>query len=125
MPDLFEEAKSLLDAGDAAGAVPLLEELTRQEPDNWRAFAHLGVAYAKVGHYETAIGAFQRAVELNPNAANLRYNLGQAYEFAGVPEQALHAYDQALEIRPDYPLAQQAFLRLKKKLDEQAASTEL
>ncbi len=125
MAGLFEEAKNLLEAGDAAGAVPLLEELTRQEPDNWRAFAHLGVAYARSGHYETAIGAFQRAVQLNPNAANLRYNLGQAYEFVGVPEEALHAYDQALELRPDYPLAQQAFTRLKKKLDEQAAASDL
>ncbi len=113
----------MLESGDAAGAVGILEDVTREDPQDWRAFAHLGVAYARCHRYETAIGALKHACELNPAAANLYYNLGQAYEATGVPEEAAYSYEQALQLRPDYPLCQNALLSLKQRLaDEDAAS---
>lgn len=114
----------MLESGDAAGAVGILEDVTRYEPQNWRAFAHLGVAYARCHRYETAIGALKHACELNPAAANLFYNLGQAYEAAGVPEEAAYAYEQALQVRPDYLIAQNALLTLRQRIAEDAAASE-
>ncbi len=110
-----------MDAADYASAAPAFEEVTRAEEKNWRAFSRLGFCLAKQGHYETAIGAFRRATEINPRSSKLHYNLGQAYELAGVPEEAMHEYDEALTVAPGYQLAEDGWKRVKQALDNQVA----
>lgn len=124
MEDTYRRAEELVRSGDASQAVPLLEEITRQEPENWRAFLYLGVAYAKNHRYETAIGALRRATQLNDNVPSTHYNLAQICELAGVPEEAEHEYNQALQLDPDYEMAVQGLERVRKKLDAQQGDTE-
>ncbi len=112
----YEKTQEYLKSGDFQSAIRILEEITRTDPANWKAFNRLGVAYAQAGHYETAIGAFMRAVQLNTRSANLRYNLGQAYEVGGVPLEALHEYEEALRLDPAYELARTALTKLRERL---------
>ena len=120
--DLYEQARQHIKEGDLATATDELEQVTRLQPGNWRAFSHLGYAYAQTAKLEKAIGAFKRAVEINPGAANLRYNLGQAYELAGVPLEATYEYEEALRLDSGYQLAREALeqLHLRSRHDEEA-----
>lgn len=45
---------------------------------SYKAFFYLGVSLYKTKEYESAIKAFQRAEEINPEDAQLHYNLGLA-----------------------------------------------
>lgn len=66
-------------AGDAAAAVPLLEMAAAARPEEV-AFAHnLGQAYFACGRVDDAIAAFERALVLEPAAADLLFAAGTAY----------------------------------------------
>ena len=47
-------------------------------PDYADAFFQLGVFYADERKYAEAVEQYQRALKINPNAANTHYRLGQA-----------------------------------------------
>ena len=116
----LEHIKSLMQGGEFETALPLLEDITRKEPANWRAFSFLGITYARTDRLEKAIGAFRRAVQINPKVPSVRYNLGQACECAGVPLEALHEYEEAVRLDPNYEIATKAYLNLRQKMDAQS-----
>ena len=104
--------------GDFDSAISELEEATRLDRENFRAFLYLGAAYGEREKYDEAIGAFKAASQLKPNVPSLHYNLGQAYEAAGVPSEAVYEYNRALEIDPRYSKADEALEDLKQRLGQ-------
>ena len=60
-------------------------------------FFNLGMAYIELNQPESAIGAFQRAVDLNPGSAENHYGWGMATLSAGRTAQARAAFTRALE----------------------------
>lgn len=122
--DIYHRAQELLESHDSQGAIALLEDLTRAEPANWRAFNRLGALYAHASFADKAMGAFKRAVHLNSRSPKLRYNLGQACELAGVLIEALHQYETALRMDPEYELARRAHSRLREYLRQHPAEAE-
>jgi len=102
-------------------AVPLLEELSRQEPDNPTVWQNLGAAYlanpvlADEESQLRAIGAFKRAIAINPHAPNVAYNIALVYRDRGDGEQAAHWFAQALEADPDDEDARRNLQRLHEK----------
>lgn len=70
-----------------------------QEPLNW---IHLGNAYFDSGHFEEAVPAYSKALELNPANADVLTDLGTSYRSLGQYQEALEAYNKALGFNPTH-----------------------
>jgi hypothetical protein len=77
-----------LRAGDNAGAVKILEAVTKQEPQNGRAWRNLALAYQNLKDADHAISAYQRALAVDPSVPTPLFNLGVAYAMKGDKDQA-------------------------------------
>jgi hypothetical protein len=72
-------AAARLQAQDAAGAVRIMEAVTAREPANQRAWRMLGVAYQRAKDLDRALGAYRKALEIEPDAPQVLYNMGTAF----------------------------------------------
>ncbi|HPN56534.1 MAG TPA: tetratricopeptide repeat protein, partial [Candidatus Omnitrophota bacterium] len=64
---------------------------------------NLGSAYVSVlGQPETAVKAFQSAIQLNPDFAEAYYNLGNAYGDLGRHAEAIQVYQSAITLNPNF-----------------------
>jgi tetratricopeptide (TPR) repeat protein len=68
--------------GDYPGAVAAYEQLDHQGISSADLSYNLGVAYFRLGQLGRAIWAFERAVALDPEAEDARFNLEQARKLA-------------------------------------------
>jgi len=100
---------------DMETAIAELEEATRLDPSNVRAFNYLGAAYGASGKYNQAVGAFKVAEQLNPKDPRIHFNIAQAYEAAGNPNEAEYEYQKALEVDPNYNRARDALMSLRQR----------
>ena len=64
-------------------------------------FNNLGNSYSDVGDIESALVAFERAVEINPALSESRANLGNIYLKKGQVTKAINEYQAALDINPN------------------------
>jgi len=103
-------------AGDMPRAVSELEEATRLDETNAKAFMYLGAAYGAVGKYNQAVGAFKVAEQLAPGDPKTHFNIAQAYEAAGNPREAEYEYQKALRLDPSYKRAEQALAALRSRM---------
>lgn len=83
------------------GSAPPLSsaELNQQ----YSAFYAEGLNLIRRGEYGLALGAFERALKLQPESAPAMFNLGACYEAMGDPAQAIILYRRVLLITPDDP----------------------
>lgn len=87
-------------------AIPILEKLTEQMPDNEMIWTNLGAAYlgnpilARDAEQNRAIEAFEKALSLNPNAPHVAYNLGLVHRDRREFERAVHWFEKAIETNP-------------------------
>ena len=91
-------------AGDGAreAARALLARIHNQE----------GIARASSGDAESALFAFRRAAELDPEWSAPLCNLGAAFEIVGRAERAQSSYERALSVDPDNATARFNLARL-------------
>ena len=90
---------ALLQSGDAAGAVNVLKAVTSREPRNGRAWRNLGVAYQQAKDPESAIAAFQRALEVQPEMPAPLYNIAIIYAARQDADHAFEWLDKAKATR--------------------------
>jgi tetratricopeptide (TPR) repeat protein len=64
-------------------------------------FNNLGNSYSDIGNVESALLAFERAVEINPALSESRANLGNIYLKKDQIAEAIYQYQEALEINPN------------------------
>jgi len=64
-------------------------------------FNNLGNSYSDVGNMDSALLAFERAVEINPALSESRANLGNIYLKKGLVKDAIDEYLTALQINPN------------------------
>src|SRR5678816_1629629 len=95
-----EHGIAALQRGEAAGAVPYLEQACRTDAADYRACFHLGIAYGTCRRFPEAAQALTRAVQLEPASAQARYQLGLALAHAGRPADAELALSQAQRLAP-------------------------
>jgi adenylate cyclase len=55
------------------------------------------------GHHDRAITAYQRALELNPNDADVLNDFGQCLSFAGRATEGVEVVHKAMRLNPHYP----------------------
>lgn len=90
-----------LDAGRYAEAIPLYQEVLRQEPENPDALMHMGTILLRGGHGEEALRSLDRALKITPDSAHALWDKAQAQatlleDDAG----ALRTWEQFLKVAP-------------------------
>ena len=68
----------MIQAGDAASAIPEFEAALRLQPDDTGYRTNLGTAYLQKADFDAAIAQFQSALKATPQDATLHYDLGLA-----------------------------------------------
>jgi TolB-like protein len=95
--------------GDYAGAIRVLEEAARIQPDYAQIWAHLGRAYTTKAslqfggreEYAQARAAYERALQLNPKLIEPRVYMANLFTDTGRVEQAVPLLRAALEESPN------------------------
>ena len=75
------------------------------DPTQPQALALLGMLAGMFGEFQTAIDHFLRALQRDPNNADLYHNLGETYRHLGDVGKALPCFAKAIELRPELYLA--------------------
>ena len=55
------------------------------------------------GHHDRAISAYQKALELNPNDADVLNDIGECLSFAGRATEGVEVVHKAIRLNPHYP----------------------
>ncbi len=100
----FETATKLFHSDHSREAIPLFEDIVRQNPGHALAQARLGSAYCQVGRFQDALPHLQRAIALEATDFQSRSNLGLAYEKLGKPELGIEPARQAVNLQPTNPV---------------------
>lgn len=72
----FKKAVEAAQAKDFATAEPLLKKASEEDPKNYQAWFYLGYLYNETNRQDLAIGAYRKAVELQPAVIESNLNLG-------------------------------------------------
>jgi tetratricopeptide (TPR) repeat protein len=73
---------------------------------------NLGIGYLNMGEVDSAIVAFERAIEIDKSFAEAHYGLGRCYTAIGRPERAILEYQRALALGPKKNFAADCYVRL-------------
>lgn len=106
---LLTQVEHLLDEGDRAHAIVLLDEIVKNHPADVKARVLLGGALADSGKHEDAIAQFKEAVRLQPSDAEAQAGLGTVLLETGDVSGATEHLDRALKILGHVPGAAYTF----------------
>lgn len=99
--NLLDEGAQLLAAGNAAGALELLERAARALPASEIAWFNLGLAALRLERWERAESAFAAAIRLNPQRVDARLNRGIALSKLERCEEAIAELREAQRMQAD------------------------
>lgn len=84
----YAQAVKLVDAGDYAGAIPLLQKAIAADPTNADAHNYLGFSHRKLGNVDVALTHYGKALELKPEHRGANEYLGELYLELGQMDKA-------------------------------------
>ena len=96
----FDQAASLLHAGQFEYAITALEQVVKIQPRMPEAHVNLGFAYLGLEDYQTSVIAFSYAIDLRPDQVNAYYGLAEALEGMKDYEGALGAMRSYIHLSP-------------------------
>lgn len=99
----MEEGPSLTD--EQTERTKALEKTAKSDPDNPESWIALGNACLDFGMNQQAIDAYETALTIAPNNANVCTDLGTAYRRNEEPEKAITLYEKAQEISPGHEMS--------------------
>jgi arylsulfatase A-like enzyme/Tfp pilus assembly protein PilF len=94
--NLLYEALVDMEQDQFQEAVPILEQVLKQEPNTPIAMLHLGRAYMSLKEYQNAVTPLRNLVEKKPDDAFARYELGCALVKTGKWDEALPHFEAAV-----------------------------
>ncbi len=94
---------ALYNSGNVIEAEARARVLTTQFPSALILHNVLGAALLDQGKHHGAVECFQKALELEPSAAEGYNNLGIALQRSGATEDAVACFQEAVVLKPDYP----------------------
>ena len=97
---LFQQGRAHLERGMAAQATVALEKAKRQEPEKASIREALGIAYFRIGRWQSAEAEFRKLLELSPVNDYAHYALGRCLEKQGRDAEANGHYKLASRMRP-------------------------
>ena len=103
--ELATRANFLLAAGDAKGAVRVLEEALRLTPGDENLHFNLGIAYGRSGDITNAEHHYREALRLLPDYPEVHNNLGNLLLRAGRMGEAEEQFTEAIKLMPELSTA--------------------
>jgi len=97
----YESAKKAFEAKKFDTALVLLEGITAEKNNYADVYNMLGLVYYYGSRLDDAVGAFERAVEINPGYTEASLNLAVVYNELGKFDSSTRAYNQAKESRKE------------------------
>lgn len=99
-------------------AAECFKRIIELDPNNYKAWYNLGIAYYNLNKTEGAIKAYNKAIQLKPDYMYCYYNMGLLYEIhKGELELALQYYEKALSYNENFTYALQACRDIRQKLE--------
>lgn len=95
-----------------AQAIEQYQRATEAEPNNADKFMELGAAYYVGHHWDDAIHAFEKAVQLKPDLGHAHFYLGVLYAAKGDQARAQQELDAVLRVSRNPILIAQAKARI-------------
>lgn len=102
LADAFHGWGQDYEASMAKGLEVASESIARDDSESWGHWALAGY-HLYSGHHDLALNAMERAVEINPNDADVLTDVGLFLTYAGRPEEALEMAQKAMRLNPHYP----------------------
>jgi tetratricopeptide (TPR) repeat protein/predicted Ser/Thr protein kinase/DNA-directed RNA polymerase subunit RPC12/RpoP len=99
----LSEAAALQRAGDTAGALKCLDGVLEEDPSHFRAAHFKGTLHFSRGEYEEAKAAFDRALEIQPESADVLLWRGRAHHRLNRLTDSLRDFVRANRIEPRRP----------------------
>ena len=90
----------------------LFKEVTAEQPDNFQAFAFLGILQSSRGKLREAAVSFQRVLDLRPTNYAIKILLGKTYEQLGLDSLAANEYRSIIFAGGSIPQVPEAEQRL-------------
>lgn len=104
---VMDEASTLSETGDNAGALEAWKKAAELGPDEPRVFNGMGKTLESLGRDAEAAESFRKATQLHENFFEAYYNLGSAELKLHRLDEAIDALGNAVRIRPGYYQAQE------------------
>jgi len=96
----IESALKFFNSQEYDEAVDILEEITKKEPSNTKAWILLGNGYLKLGKNKKAVKSYKKATGIDARNEWAYLGLGDAYSAMRENSNAIAAYKYAIEINP-------------------------
>ncbi len=93
------------------------QKIIQIDPDNYRGYYNLGIAYYNLDDKDNALEVYKKALKIKPNYKHVYYNIGLIYESLQDYKKALNYYQKALDIDPKFHYAFQARNNVRNNLD--------
>jgi adenylate cyclase len=84
-------------------SIELAREAIKRDEFDARGYSELGFAYLYSKRHDDSLTAYGRAIELNPNDADILAEMGGAVSFSGDPNAALDLLKRAVRLNPYHP----------------------
>ena len=121
--ETIERALAAHRAGRLEDALAAYRAALALRPDDAEASSLTGLALAQAGRPGEALPLLERAVELDPGQAGLRFNLAEGYVLARDTERALAALRDVLVLKPNFVAAWSRIGDLEAGRGDDAAAT--
>lgn len=89
-------------ADDKIGRIRMAQELVARDPKNVQAWIQLGNDLFDTNQYQKSVEAYGRALELDPNNADVLTDQGVMYRSLGQFEQAIANFEKAQKVDPTH-----------------------
>lgn len=96
----FNDAQARISASDWAGALPLLQEAVRLNPDFEKAWVNLGAAHYRLGQRQRALDVFNDVLARNPESTMALGNRAVLLDEMGDAGAAGRDYERAVSLEP-------------------------
>ena len=106
--DVLIYARMLLDAHQAANALPLFERYVKAAPKNTAVMLDLSVAYFETKNQDKAEAITRRVLQVDPENTTAMYNLGALAAVREKKAEAREIWQQLIDSYPDSPDAARA-----------------
>src|SRR5262245_34259829 len=99
--DKVDQAIALVNSGDSAEALPLLDDILRHRPECAKAHCGRGTALRKLTRFDEAISSFAAALAIDPNYARAIFNRGLTRFEQGEIDLAFDDFNKAISINDE------------------------
>ncbi len=106
IPALLELSMLMRIQNDLPAAKLYAEKILKREPNMAYAWHEIGIIEFQEAHYEAAISALTKALELQPDILHSHYYLGWAYKSLSLLDKAKQCFMRCVELDPNFTDAQ-------------------